>query len=275
MTSSRQSTSKPNLWSGISHYGETSKNDEQMRPPVDNDNDDAVNRSRNHTHLQKSHLNRSDNDGTRSRRSWLQHPLQKRPSTPPNMAVGKHRMSPRPTLARFSDSLYPDGGGDVNQNLHIKNITIPRILSQGKTHQNFDDGSAADESASSDSCEVQARAPSSYLREPIGPAIMYTDLPFPPPLLSSSHHASPSMFQDNSAQKYAAAHVAANYPLPKFGGRFEQSVVRSRRGDDLLCTPQLHYQHENHKMTDGNSNNHVDVSNKISSPTFEEDQVVV
>ena len=171
------------------------------------------------------------NEKERSRsRSWVQHPSsisayspRRRPPTPPNMA--RHEGTIRPTLAKFSDSLYPDNVmDDLSQE-----IVIPRALTiYGKTPQNLNYSRRDGNSSSSDSSNsptIRTRhsrnTRSVETNEPRGPVVMYTDLHFPP---------SPSQLQEIVSNKKdsAGSNVTLKAKLSSEQDRFKQSIMRSR-----------------------------------------------
>ena len=171
------------------------------------------------------------NEKERSRsRSWVQHPSsisgyspRRRPRTPPNMA--RHEDTIRPTLAKFSDSLYPDNViDDLSQE-----IIIPRALTvYGKTPQNLhfnrrDGNSSSSESSNSPTTRTRCarNTKSVETNEPSGPVVMYTDLHFPP---------SPSQLQEivSSKKDSAGSNVTLKAKLSTEQDRFKQSIMRSR-----------------------------------------------
>ena len=175
------------------------------------------------------------NEKERSRsRSWVQHPSsisayssRRRPRTPPNMA--HHEDTIRPTLAKFSDSLYPDNVIDD----FSQEIVIPRALSiYGKTPQNLthirkDGNLSSSESSSSPTIRTRNARNTRPVEtnEPRGPIVMYTDLHFPP---------SPSQLQEiiSSKKDSAGSNVTLKAKLSSEQDRFKQSIMRSR--DDIF-----------------------------------------
>ena len=169
------------------------------------------------SHRNKTSINFATlEDRTRSR-SWVQHPSpsaysqRRRPPTPPNMI--RENGTPRPIVARFGDSLYHDNIiGDT-----CKEITIPRVLSQGKTPQNTN--LRSDEistSGSSSSSKVQDVTVGSQPRSPI---VMYTELQFPP---------NQSTLHPYANKKESNASNILHHKLSAERNRFEQSIMRSK-----------------------------------------------
>ena len=113
-------------------------------------------------------------------RSWVQHPFvhtysqARRPPTPPNK-VREHDGPIRPKLVSLGESLYHENiTGDK-----CREITIPRVSRYGGTPQNTstkpEDYSFSDSSTSSRPYNA-----SEQFDYPKGPAVMYTELQFPP-----------------------------------------------------------------------------------------------
>ena len=171
------------------------------------------------SHLNKRSINDFDAQDRMRSRSWVQHPSssvysqKRRPPTPPNII--RENGTPRPTLARFGDSLYPENIiGDT-----CKEITIPRVVSQGKTPQNTnvrsDEMSASGSSISSKVEDITAES------QPRTPVVMYTELQFPPNTTSRTHHHT---FKNNSGGTDVIPHK-----LSAERDRFEQRIMRSQR----------------------------------------------
>ena len=113
-------------------------------------------------------------------RSWVQHASvhtysqARRPLTPPNK-VREHDGPIRPKLVSLGESLYHENiTGD-----NCREITIPRVSRYGGTPQNTstkpEDYSFSDSSTSSRPYNA-----SEQFDYPKGPAVMYTELQFPP-----------------------------------------------------------------------------------------------
>ena len=184
-------------------------------------------------------------------RSWIQHPVrsdthysQRLPSTPSNTAQEKGAPT-RPTLARFSDSLYY--GSNIATDT-CKEITIPRVLSQGKTPQNIDNTSGRNSASVSSSCsEIRAAI---NPPQPKSPVIMYTELQFPP---------NKSAIQHQRVLKGSNTSDGTHPKLSTEIGRFEQGVVRSK--GDMFITNHHNFSHLADSSTDAITNRQFISSN--------------
>ena len=137
----------------------------------------------------------------------------------------RHENTTRPTLAKFSDSLYPDNMMEDPSH----EIVIPRALTlYGKTPQNVgctraDGVSTSSESSISPRNNVRniERLKSNESHEPRGPVVMYTDLNFPP---------NPSQLKNIISNKKdsSESQITLKAKLSSERDRFEQSIMRSR-----------------------------------------------
>ena len=168
----------------VLHLQKTSSDSTKTLADVDNqsdfsDNSKSANKNKKGSRTENIVSVDSKQDPSRCR-SWVQHPSihtysqTRRPPTPPNK-VREHDAPIRPKLVSLGESLYHENiTGD-----NCREITIPRVSRYGGTPQNTstkpEDYSFSDSSTSS----RPYNAPEQF-DFPKGPAVMYTELQFPP-----------------------------------------------------------------------------------------------
>lgn len=211
------------VYTNVSYLQKTSSDSTKTLAEVDNQtdfSDNSTSAKKNKKGSRTENIVAVDSTQDPSRyRSWVQHPSvythsqTRRPPTPPNK-VREHDAPIRPKLVSLGESLYHENiTGD-----NCREITIPRVSRYGGTPQNTstkpEDYSFSDSSTSSRPYNAPER-----FDYPKGPAVMYTELQFPP---------GPAKIQTYINKKDSSDSNITMHKLSGESHRFENNMIYNR-----------------------------------------------